>query len=53
LSTAGDGIYQQNLFVVGADGGEPRKLMGGFELNAEEPMWALDGKTIYFSSVER
>src|SRR6267378_1188724 len=51
--TARCGIYQQNLFVVGADGGEPRKLMGGFELNAEEPMWALDGKTIYFSSVER
>ena len=53
LSTAGDGIYQQNLFVVGADGGETRKLMGVFELNAEEPMWAPDGKTIYFSSLER
>jgi len=52
LSTAGDGIYQQNLFVVGADGGEPRKLMGGFELNAEEPIWAQDGKTIYFSAVD-
>ncbi|HUC55127.1 MAG TPA: S9 family peptidase [Candidatus Cybelea sp.] len=53
LSTVGDGIYQQNLFVVSADGGESRKLMGGFELNAEEPIWALDGKTIYFSSVDR
>jgi dipeptidyl aminopeptidase/acylaminoacyl peptidase len=52
LSTAGDGIYQQNLFVVGADGREPRKLMGGFELNAEEPIWAQDAKTIYFSSVD-
>src|SRR6266446_5184974 len=52
LSTAGDGIYQQNLFVVGADGGETRKLMGVFELNAEEPMWAPDGKTIYFSTVD-
>jgi dipeptidyl aminopeptidase/acylaminoacyl peptidase len=53
LSTAGDGIYQQNLFVVSAaDGGEARKLMSGFELNAEEPIWGPDGKTIYFSSVD-
>jgi dipeptidyl aminopeptidase/acylaminoacyl peptidase len=52
LNTAGDGIYQQNLSVVSAEGGEPRKLMGGFELNAEEPIWAQDGKTIYFSSVD-
>ncbi len=53
LSTAGESIYQENLFVVSADGGAPRKLMGVFELNAEEPIWGLDGKTIYFSSVER
>jgi dipeptidyl aminopeptidase/acylaminoacyl peptidase len=52
LSTAGDGIYQENLFVVSADGGEARKLMGGFELNAEEPIWGQDGKTIYFNSVD-
>jgi len=52
LSTAGDDIYQQNLSVVSADGGEPRKLMGGFELNAEEPLWAQDGKTIYFSTID-
>jgi dipeptidyl aminopeptidase/acylaminoacyl peptidase len=52
LSTAGDGIYQQNLSVVAADGAEQRKLMGSFELNAEEPMWAQDGKTIYFSTVD-
>jgi len=50
LSTAGDVIYQQNLFVVSADEGAPRKLMGAFELNAEEPLWAQDGKTIYFST---
>jgi dipeptidyl aminopeptidase/acylaminoacyl peptidase len=52
LSTAGDGIYQENLLVVSSDGGEPRKLMGGFELNAGEPLWAPDGKTIYFSTVD-
>src|SRR4029077_14863004 len=53
LSTAGDAIYQENLFVVSADGGQAHKLMGGFELNAEEPIWGPDGKTIYFSSTER
>ena len=52
LSTAGDDIYQQNLSVVNAEGGEPRKLMGSFELNAEEPLWAPDGKTIYFSTTD-
>ena len=52
LSTAGDDIYQVNLFVVGADGGASRKLMGGFELNAAEPIWGPDGKQIYFSSVD-
>jgi dipeptidyl aminopeptidase/acylaminoacyl peptidase len=53
LSASGAAIYQQNLSVVSADGGEPRKLMGGFELNAEEPLWLQDGKTIYFSTVDR
>lgn len=52
LSTAGESIYQENLFVVSADGGEARKLMGGFELNAEEPLWAPDGKMIYFSTTD-
>jgi dipeptidyl aminopeptidase/acylaminoacyl peptidase len=52
LSTAGESIYQENLLIVSADGGEARKLMGGFELNAEEPLWAPDGKTIYFSTLD-
>ena len=53
LSRAGDDIYQQNLFVTGAEGGEARKLTNGFELDAEEPHWAPDGKTIYFSAIDR
>jgi dipeptidyl aminopeptidase/acylaminoacyl peptidase len=53
LSHAGDEIYQENLFVIGADGGEARKLTNGFELDAEEPHWAPDGKTIYFSASDR
>jgi len=53
LSRAGEGIFQENLFVAAAGGGESRKLTNGFELNAEEPYWAPDGKTIYFSSADR
>ncbi len=50
LSSAGLVVYQVNLFVVDANGGSPRKLSGKFELNAGEPIWSRDGKTIFFSS---
>jgi dipeptidyl aminopeptidase/acylaminoacyl peptidase len=50
LSSAGLVVYQVNLFVVDANGGSPKKLSGKFELNAGEPIWSKDGKTIYFSS---
>ena len=41
------------MFVLGADGGKEKKLSNGFELNAGEPVWAADGKTVYFSSNTR
>jgi dipeptidyl aminopeptidase/acylaminoacyl peptidase len=50
LSSAGLVVYKVNLFVVDANGGTPRKLSGGFELNAGEPVWSRDGKAIFFSS---
>jgi dipeptidyl aminopeptidase/acylaminoacyl peptidase len=50
LSSAGLVVYQVNLFVVDANRGSPRKLSGKFELNAGEPVWSRDGKTIFFSS---
>ena len=53
LSSSGESIYQVNLFAVSADGGASRKLTSGFELDAAEPLWGPDGKTIYFSSVSR
>ncbi len=46
-------INQANLFVVSADGGQPRKLTGSFELNAGPPVWSPDGSTIYFSTDTR
>jgi dipeptidyl aminopeptidase/acylaminoacyl peptidase len=50
LSSSGLVVYQVNLFVVDANGGSPRKLTGKFELNAGEPVWSKDGKTIFFSA---
>src|SRR5205823_2054020 len=44
---------QTNLFVASADGGKARKLTNGFELNAGEPVWGADGKSVYFSSNAR
>jgi len=56
LSSHGDsglGVNQTNLFVVSATGGKTRELTGSFELNAGEPVWSPDGKTIYFSTDTR
>ncbi len=50
LSSSGLVVYQVNLFVVDANGGSPRKVSGKFDLNAGEPVWSKDGKTIFFSS---
>src|SRR5215472_11606466 len=53
LGNRGLAVEQTNVFVVNADGGDPKKLTNSFELNAGEPLWAADGKTIYFSAVKR
>jgi dipeptidyl aminopeptidase/acylaminoacyl peptidase len=53
LGSRGLAVYQTNLYIVGAGGGQPRKLTGSFELNAGEPFWGADGKAIYFSSNTR
>jgi dipeptidyl aminopeptidase/acylaminoacyl peptidase len=50
LSSSGLVVYQVNLFVVDANGGSPKKLSSKFELNAGEPIWSKDGKTIFFTS---
>ncbi|MGC1415395.1 MAG: S9 family peptidase [Candidatus Acidiferrum sp.] len=50
LSSPGLLIYKENLFVVEASGGAPKKLSGSFDLNAGEPIWSPDGKEIFFSS---
>ncbi|HEV2194857.1 MAG TPA: S9 family peptidase [Candidatus Acidoferrum sp.] len=44
---------QTNLFVASSDGGKEKKLTAAFELNAGEPIWAPDGKTVYFNGNTR
>ena len=43
-------LSKENLFVVDANGGTPKKLSASFELDAGEPIWSPDGKEIYFST---
>ncbi|HTQ60195.1 MAG TPA: S9 family peptidase [Candidatus Solibacter sp.] len=50
LSSTGLFLSKENLFVVPASGGTPKKVSGSFELNAGEPIWSKDDKEIYFSS---
>ncbi|HEV2180533.1 MAG TPA: S9 family peptidase [Gemmatimonadaceae bacterium] len=46
-------LHQQDLYVVSASGGPGRDLTSKFDLNASEPYWAPDGKTIYFATDTR
>lgn len=46
-------LHQQDLYVVSASGGQGRNLTARFDLNASEPYWAPDGKSIYFSTDTR
>ncbi len=46
-------LHQQDLFVVSATGGQGRNLTAKFDLNASEPYWAPDGKSVYFATDTR
>jgi len=53
LEDKGMAIYKVNLWIERPDGAEPRELTSSFLLNAAQPIWAPDGKTIYFSTDSR
>ena len=52
LSSTGNSIDQTNLFVTNSGGTESRRLTTHFELDAGEPIWSPDAKTIYFSATD-
>lgn len=53
VASRGAGPFQTSLYVVAADGGQPRKLTANFALDAGEPFWSPNGNTIYFTSDTR
>jgi dipeptidyl aminopeptidase/acylaminoacyl peptidase len=46
----GSGVSTTFLYLVPAAGGPPKQLTAKFDLNAGTPIWARDGKMIYFST---
>ncbi len=53
LTNEGNPEFHTSLNVARTDGSECRNVSDKFELNAAEPVWAADGKTIYFSTNTR
>jgi len=44
------GVSTAHLYVISAEGGAARQLTKNFDLNVLTPVWARDGKSIYFST---
>ena len=44
------GVSTSFLYLIPAGGGSPKELTTKFDLNVGTPVWARDGKTIYFST---
>lgn len=47
---SGGGVTASHLYLVPAAGGAPKQLTTKFDLNVGTPVWARDGRTIYFST---
>jgi dipeptidyl aminopeptidase/acylaminoacyl peptidase len=52
-TNGGPGPSQVSLYVEPVEGGGARRLGGASIFNAGTPVWAPDGKTIYFSTNKR
>ena len=52
-SSKAGGVYQDDLFVIPAAGGTSKNLTPSWDLDAGTPLWAPDGKSIYYSSNTR
>jgi dipeptidyl aminopeptidase/acylaminoacyl peptidase len=53
LTNEGNPEFHTSLNVARADGSDCRNVSEKLQLNAAEPVWAADGKTIYFSTNDR
>lgn len=42
--------FENNLFLISADGGRTTKLLGDFDYDIQQAHWSSDGKTIYFKA---
>jgi dipeptidyl aminopeptidase/acylaminoacyl peptidase len=47
---ASGGVTPTYLYLIPAAGGTPKQLTAKFDLNVGTPVWARDGRTIYFST---
>jgi dipeptidyl aminopeptidase/acylaminoacyl peptidase len=47
---ASSGVTQTYLYLIPAAGGTPKQLTAKFDLNVGTPVWARDGRTLYFST---
>lgn len=42
--------YETNLFLISANGGVPRQLLGGFDHDIQQAHWSANGEKIYFKA---
>jgi acylaminoacyl-peptidase len=47
------GYQVERLYVVGRDGGEPRMLAADLDRDVDSPVWAKDGKGVFFGTTDR
>lgn len=45
--------HASELYVMNADGSNPRKISGDFDRDVGNVMWSADGSTLYFTSADR
>ncbi|MFQ5740384.1 MAG: S9 family peptidase [Acidobacteriota bacterium] len=51
--TPGTNTWHNKLYLVSAQGGQPRILLGDFDLNFQSPVWSSDGRRIFAATGER
>ncbi|MCC3860156.1 prolyl oligopeptidase family serine peptidase [Pseudemcibacter aquimaris] len=42
--------FENNLFLISANGGTPRQMLGNFDQDIQQAHWSQDGERIYFKA---